>query len=1089
MRLYLWTLLALCLIFQAGKGHAQNLPRVVAERCVSCHGPTKQKGGLRLDTAGFAAKGGDSGVIWNKEKPSDSPIIARVRATDSERMPPSGPALSVEEIGQLSRWLETKPWESKTEKTTSDHWSFQPIRDPVLPMVDKPSWSRSPIDRFVFDGLRKQGLVPSDRADKRSLIRRVSLDMIGLPPSPEEAAAFEADSGADAYEKLVDRLLASPRYGERWARHWLDVVRFAESNGFETNTARPNAWPYRDWVIGALNSDMPYDRFLKLQLAGDQLGDPVAMGFLVGGPWDEVKSPDISLTSQQRADELADMTGTVGSAMIGLTVGCARCHTHKFDPITQTDYHAMVACFSGVEHGSRPLPLGREKEERLSAWRSAEAELEKKLSAHVSIARPGKLVLMGPGQMIQQPTGRTEFEGGLARGHQGDLGSWVRWPTVAGGYFWWEKPQAGVVSIQKPALEGKWRVWASWGAGWQTHAPDARLVFDADGDLGTTQDRREMLAVDQRMFADGTPAGSSGGAGKKLWSGWRLAGEVDLQAGSLIGWTRGEKGGVITASDLLFERADQPNQPAWVQPRGRQPVSRMANMERFSPRKARYARMTIRATNGAEPCIDELELFGPEGAKNLALGAKATSSGDYLGNEFHKLQHVNDGVYGNSRSWISNTAGKGWVTLELPQPVMVDRIVWSRDRGVTPPTFGDRVATDYTLETSIDGKTWELAADSGDRVATSVLAAGAPWLLRPDLKPAEAAGLEAMEKELARLRGEIAALGQGRSAYIGRLSQPGPTKRFHRGDPLQPREEVQPGGIEGIGSALRLEKNAPEGQRRLSLAEWITDPSHPLTRRVIVNRLWQHHFGEGLAGTPSDLGINGGRPSHPELLDWLACELVRKGWKLKAIHREMVLSETYCQSSLARREGLEKDAGNRWLWRFSPRRLEAEPLRDSILAISGNLDLSMGGPGFDLFESNSNYVKVYKAKEVFGPSEWRRMIYQNKPRMQLDGVFGAFDCPDAGQVTARRGRSITPLQALNLLNSRFLMDQSGILAARLRREAGEQVEAEVDRAFALFFNRNPDAGERAAGVVLVKSDGLEAFCRALFNTSEWIWVE
>jgi mono/diheme cytochrome c family protein len=1085
MRFAMTVALLSCLVLRAGKAHADGLPPVLTQRCVSCHGPAKQKGGLRLDTLTFAAKGGDSGAIWNTDKPAESALLARVQATDSDRMPPVGNPLTVGEIDQLRGWLDTKPWLAKTETVTSDHWAYQPIREPRLPTVNDPAWSRSPIDRFVLDGLRKQGLTPSARADRRTLIRRVSLDLIGLPPTPVEVAAFEADNAPNAYEKLVDRLLASPRHGERWARHWLDVVRFAESNGFETNTARPNAWPYRDWVIGALNADMPYDQFLKLQLAGDQWGEPVATGFLVGGPWDEVKSPDIGLTSQQRADELADMTGTVGSAFLGLTVACARCHAHKFDPITQTDYHAMVACLAGVEHGNRPLPLAPDKAALLAAKTQTIQRLEKELATHTPAAGQGRLVLSGPGQVMQQPTGRTELETGTARGHQGDAGAWNRWPTVSGGYFWWEKPGDNLVWSHKPGLSGKWRVWASWGTGWQTHAPDARLVLDADGNPATKDDRRELLVVDQRLFADGSPAGN----GKKLWSGWRLAGEMDLQPGSLIGWARGQAGGVVTASDLLFEQVTADTVSA-SQPHGRPPVSRLANSERFAPRQARFVRMTIRATNGgSEPCIDELEIFGPAGDTNLAPGANVTSSGDYPGNAFHKLSHIHDGIYGNAKSWISNTPGKGVVTLELRDPVRINRIVWSRDRGEMPPNYADRVASDYTLETSVDGVTWQFAAGSQDRVPASALAAGTPWLPRPGIEPAEATRMEALEKQLGQLRAEVAGLGQGKTAYIGRLTQPGPTKRFHRGDPLQPREEVQPGGIAAIGPPLKLEANLPEAQRRMKLAEWITDPAHPLTRRVIVNRLWQHHFGEGLVNTPSDFGANGGRPSHPELLDWLAVELARQGWSLKKLHRQMVLSEAYCQASLPRADAMAKDAGNRWLWRFSPRRLEAEPLRDSILAISGNLDLTMGGPGFDLFEPNTNYVKVYKAKESFGPAEWRRMIYQAKPRMQLDGVFGAFDCPDAGQVTARRGRSITPLQALNLLNSRFLLDQSKILADRLRREAPAGSAAQVDRAFALFYSRAPDDAERVAGIELIGSAGLDAFCRALFNTSEWIWVE
>ena len=514
----------------------------------------------------------------------------------------------------------------------------------------------------------------------------MTFDLIGLPPAPEEIAAFVADAAPDAYERLVERLLASPHYGERWARYWLDVVRFAESHGFEMNQGRPNAWPYRDYVIGAFNQDKPYDQFVREQLAGDLLGADVATGFLVGGPWDQVKSPDPMLTAQQRADELHDMVSTTSSTFFGLTVGCARCHDHKFDPIAQREYYAVTAVFAGVQHGDRQLRAG------------------------------------------------------------------------------------------------------------------------------------------------------------------------------------------------------------------------------------------------------------------------------------------------------------------------------------------------------------------------------------------------------------------GPAAYAGRFEQPKPTQRLHRGDPMQPREAVRPGAPEALGVKLELNADAPEAGRRLAFARWITDARHPLTARVLVNRLWQHHFGEGIVTTPSDFGNNGARPTHPELLDWLAAEFVERHWSIKELHRVIVLSSTYRQSSRTDPRGLAVDAGDRLLWRFPPRRLDAEQLRDSILRVSGNLDTRMGGPGFDLFELNTNYVKVYKPRTRFGPTEWRRMVYQCKPRMQLDDVFGAFDCPDAGQITPRRTRSTTPLQALNLLNSAFLLQQAEIFAQRLEHEAGPEIDGQVRRAFWLAFGREAENDERAAATALVHAEGLVVFCRALLNANEFIFV-
>ena len=272
------------------------------------------------------------------------------------------------------------------------------------------------------------------------------------------------------------------------------------------------------------------------------------------------------------------------------------------------------------------------------------------------------------------------------------------------------------------------------------------------------------------------------------------------------------------------------------------------------------------------------------------------------------------------------------------------------------------------------------------------------------------------------------------------------------------------------------------------MAKWITDPRHPLTARVLVNRLWHYHFGTGLVATPSDFGLNGARPSHPELIDWLAAEFVKRGWSQKAIHRLIVLSATYRQASAANSKGMAADAGSRLLWRYPPRRLEAEPLRDAVLAVSGNLDLRMGGPGFDLFEPNTNYVKVYNPKKVFGPAEWRRMVYQNKPRMQLDDVFGSFDCPDAGQIAPRRTSSTTALQALNLLNSRFMVQQAGTFAERLRQEAGDDAPAQVRRGFRLAFQREATGAELSAATKLVREYGLTALCRALLNANEFLYV-
>ncbi|MBV8879993.1 MAG: DUF1553 domain-containing protein [Planctomycetaceae bacterium] len=344
-----------------------------------------------------------------------------------------------------------------------------------------------------------------------------------------------------------------------------------------------------------------------------------------------------------------------------------------------------------------------------------------------------------------------------------------------------------------------------------------------------------------------------------------------------------------------------------------------------------------------------------------------------------------------------------------------------------------------------------------------------------------------IQQRLRALEAEAQRLTSFPSAYAGKFTKPPELRRLHRGDVTQPRETVAPGLPSRIAPSRTISPDAGEPQRRLALADWIVDPKNPLAARVIVNRLWHYHFGEGLVATPSDFGANGARPSHPELLDWLASELLAKQWSLKAIHREILCSAAWRQSSRSRPEGLRVDAGSRLLWRYPPRRLEAESLRDAVLQVSGALDLRMGGPGFDLFEPNTNYVKVYSPRATFGPGEFRRMIYQTKPRMELDPVFGAFDCPDGGQVAPRRNVSTTPLQAMSLLNSPFMLQQSALLAARLEREAAD-VDARVRRAFVLAFGREPDETERGAAAALVRERGLPALCRALFNANEFVTV-
>jgi Protein of unknown function (DUF1553)/Protein of unknown function (DUF1549)/F5/8 type C domain len=795
----------------------------------------------------------------------------------------------------------------KSTRAGPDFWSLQPIRRPPVPQPADPAWRENPIDAFIRAKLDEQNIVPNPPADARVMIRRLTLDLTGLLPTPEETDQFIRDYAADpprAYEGLVDRLLASSAYGERWGRHWLDVVRFAESHGYEMNTLRRNAWPYRDYVIRAFNQDTPFPRFVLEQLAGDTIPDGdfltrAATGFVVAGPHDLVGNATLEGKLQQRSDDLFDMTATTGSVFLGLTVGCARCHDHKFDPISQTDFYRMQAVFAGVEHSERNLG--------------------------------------NPALVFDNPLHQLLLREELAK------------------------------------LE-------------------AQLI------------EREPLA--------------------------RLEGVVQ---------------------------------------RLRPAVNARQNFERFTPVETRFVRLTVLKTNdGTQPCIDELEIYS-EG-KNVATLGKASASSEYPNAAIHKIRHVNDGKYGNSFSWISNEADKGWIQIELPKAYRIDRIVWGRDRD---ERYKDRLAVEYEIRVSSDGKDWQLIAFDRDRAQFGKEVAD------PERKK--------IETRIAAIRKQLQDQEKGMLVYAGVYRTPEPSYLLKRGDVMKKGEEVVPAAIGGIGKPWSLAKSAGDAERRRGLAEWIADPANPLAARVVVNRVWHYHFGQGIIRTPSDFGFNGSRPSHPELLDWLASEYQANGWKLKPLHRLIVLSKTYRQTSTIDPAKAKVDASNRLLWRFTSRRLEAEAIRDTVLQTSGALDRRMGGPGYHLW-NYSGYVIVFTPKPKLGPDEFRRMVYQFKPRLQQDGTFGAFDCPDGTGVAPRRTVSTTALQALNLLNDEFLHDQAERFAAKLLKD-GVNETLLIGRAFRVALNRTPTNSESVAAQKLVAQHGLAELCRALFNSNEFVTLE
>ncbi|MEQ1750542.1 MAG: DUF1553 domain-containing protein, partial [Prosthecobacter sp.] len=687
---------------------------------------------------------------------------------------------------------------------------------------------------------------------------------------------------------------------------------------------------------------------------------------------------------------------------------------------------------------------------------------------------------------IEQPTNGKPitYSPGREPGEAEDPGDATRLPNLGESYRFWsaEVGKHEDFFTWDPNVSGRLRIWLSWGA-WTTHAPDARYILDHDGDLKTTNDQTEIANINQRLFADGTPAKPQ----LKRWSGLKDAGIHSLTDKSIIILRSGDKGGPTVADVMAFEEVLDEKTKSTV-PHLRAPVSHLATEDHFDAVEAKFLRFTITACSSGEPCIDELEVFTPA-SKNIARTAKVTVSNTYADstNINHKREHLTDGQYGNARSWISKEKGGGWAQLEFEKPERINRIVWSRDRSTGKGKhYDDRLALGYRVEVSLDGKSWEPVASSSDRLADAYRKRITTIPTLSDVPAEKAAEVAKLTQQRTRLVDEIQKFTTLPMVYAGTFAQPGPTNRMHRGDPTQPREVVVPAVLKQIGKPLTLPADTPEQERRMALANWIADPANPLTARVIVNRLWHYHFGTGLVDTPSDFGINGTRPTHPELLDFLASELIAHQWSLKHIHKLILMSRTFRQSSAMNEAAYKADSNARLLWRFPPRRLEAEAVRDAMLVTSGQLDLKMGGPGFDLFEPNDNYVKVYQTKTDYGPAEFRRMVYQSKPRTMLDDFFGAFDCPDAGQPAPKRTSSTTPLQALNLLNSHFAMQQAEAFANRATKESGPDLTKQIRHTFELIFQRPPSAEEQTDSTALANSHGLPALCRALFNSNEFI---
>ena len=971
---------------------ARDIAPIFEQHCLHCHGEDEQESGLRLDRRASMMRGGDSGLAAVVPgKPDKSYLIEVINHVDEEMaMPPDEDKIPAAEIELLTRWIKQGAvWPGQmaaAAEEKSDHWSFQPIVRPPIPGIPTRSVSGdesgsdgngadssltrrvtkdNPIDAFLLQQLTKNELTFSASADPRSLIRRASIVITGLPPTPEENDAFltsYADDPEKAYAALVDRLLESPHFGERWAQHWLDVIRWAETNGSESNMYRKNAWIYRDYVIRAFNEDKPYDQFLFEQIAGDTVGQGDATGYLVSGPHVPVATvgQEPSARRQARADRMDEILQTVGASALGVTIGCARCHNHKFDPISINDYYSMSAVFQDIEFGSRFPELAEDHPRRVRGKQLYDRIFE----LHA------KLRDIGP----------------------------------------WEEDWTGYKELHVP----------------MTATSKVRITFNWDG--------------------------------------------VRLDEIEIFGPTHQ----IPTQNASEGEKSEN----------GKQNVrSRIGLGSRRRPQNLALASYGTQAFSPVEMAVVRAELY-----------------------------KVNDGQFG-TEGWSGKapegSQQKPFVEFTFPTTEEFNRIRLSTNRedfletdyleGLNKYNFGG-----YRVEVQDVAGNWEQVAST----------------MNFEQLNKEHPRRAAILAELQTLIHEVNEEGP-KPSFVARFIEPVTTHVLGRGSPENPREEVIAAGLKELDGDLGLPPDAPGRKRRRAFAEWITDESNPLTSRVAVNRLWHHVFGRGIVTTTSDFGAAGAPPTHPELLDWLAAEFMEpiinpnpnaadpnpkrgteetkdadlvdasgdKGqpWSMKHMIRLMVMSHAFRQKSLPREDGLAVDADASLLWRFPPKRLEAEVIRDSVLRASGSLDLRIGGRSYRIHNVKQRYSQ-WEVVDNFGPETWRRMIYQERMRRVDDQMFTAFDFPDCGQVRARRPVSTTPLQALNLMNSSFVMEQSKLIAQRALREAGDNPAKALDRCFGLLLGRDPTSLEREACQAVAREDGLALVCRALINSNEFAFL-
>ncbi|QDT34841.1 DUF1553 domain-containing protein [Thalassoglobus polymorphus] len=986
-----------CLAADVPTFESSGVAAILSRRCLSCHNDSERKGDFSLQSAKSLA---DSGMVISGD-PESSHLLSVIQTQDGQapRMPKAADPLTEKEIEAIKQWIQQgahwpEAFELKAAQVESfDWWSFQPLERPEIPAVVKSAgseeWMDHPVDAFILQAQLENGLTHSERASKRTLIRRLTYDLTGLPPTPEEIRAFLAETGDDAYIKLVDRLLDSPAYGEHWARHWLDVVKYADTCGYDKDKLRENAWPYRDYVIRSFNEEKPYSKFVQEQIAGDVLfpGESdgiLGLGFIAAGPWDfigHVEVPEAKLDGKvARNLDRDDMVSNVMNTFCSLTIQCARCHNHKFDPFTQEHYYSLQSIFAAVDRADRRYNTSPEIEQQrqeLNAQVQANLEAQKQLKEEIE--KDGGVELKRLNREIkslEQLASPKEKQ-----------------PQY--GYHSQIHPRPTVEDFK----ESKW----------------------VQIDLGQPVEISQLVL----HACHDNYAGIGSGFGFPVR--YRIEGALRVKD-------------FASDSDSLLlvdETAEDVTNP------GLQPV-----IHSVAKKTVRFIRIT--ATKLSERKNDymfalaELEAYDTSN-KNVALKANVTALDSIEAPVRWAKNNLTDGIWAKS---LNSEAEAKLAAATRQRSAILARINTS-----------ERQSRKNLLEAEVKDFRKRLAA-----LPTGEMVYAATTNFKPQGNFKPTAGI------------------------------PRPVHLLHRGDIDQPREVVSPGVVPLKFEEpweLPLSPNHTEGEARAEFAKWVTRRDHPLTWRSIVNRVWHYHFGEGLVASPNDFGRMGQLPSHPELLDWLAVEFRDGGQSFKELHRLIVTSATYQQASTHSLQNSKIDGSNRYLWRMNRRRLTAEELRDSILAISGQLDRTPGGPGDRLFVLQRPEHSPHYEYHLFDPAKakrHRRSIYRFVVRSQPDPWMTVFDCADSSQSTPKRSETLTALQVLSLMNNDFNLVMAERFAERLEAER-ESITDQIKLGMFLTTGREATEQEVQLLVAHTRKHGLANSCRLLLNLSELMFVD